>query len=52
MDGLPVKSCLILAVEAIGHEITTVESLKNAPYKKLFVENWNFNAVTVPPDFL
>ena len=27
LDGLPVKSCLVLAVEADGHEITTVEGL-------------------------
>jgi carbon-monoxide dehydrogenase small subunit len=27
LDGKPVRSCLILAVEAEGHEITTVEGL-------------------------
>ncbi|WMJ84744.1 (2Fe-2S)-binding protein [Oscillospiraceae bacterium LTW-04] len=27
MDGLPMKSCLILAVEAQGHDVLTVEGL-------------------------
>jgi aerobic carbon-monoxide dehydrogenase small subunit len=27
MDGRPVRSCLTLAVEAVGHEITTIEGL-------------------------
>ncbi|MEL7656763.1 MAG: 2Fe-2S iron-sulfur cluster-binding protein, partial [Bacillota bacterium] len=31
IDGWPVKSCLMLAVEAVGHQITTVEGLENAP---------------------
>ncbi len=40
LDGMPVKSCLMLAVEAIGHEITTVEGLRNAPIQDSFVENF------------
>src|SRR5712675_1011196 len=27
LDGLPVRSCLLLAVQANGHEISTVEGL-------------------------
>jgi aerobic-type carbon monoxide dehydrogenase small subunit (CoxS/CutS family) len=27
LDGLPVRSCLMLAVQANGHEITTIEGL-------------------------
>lgn len=42
LDNFPVKSCLMLAVEAIGHEITTIEGLKNAPIQKAFLEKWGF----------
>lgn len=42
MDGWPVKSCLTLAAEAIGHEITTVEGLQQAPIQKAFIEKFAF----------
>lgn len=39
IDGLPVKSCLVLAVEAEGHVILTVEGLNGmAPIQKAFVD--------------
>ena len=31
LDGEPVRSCLMLAVQADGHEVTTVEGLSPAP---------------------
>lgn len=42
IDGMPIKSCLMLAVEAIGHQITTIEGLKNAPIQQAFVDCWGF----------
>ncbi|MGE5398173.1 MAG: (2Fe-2S)-binding protein [Chitinophagales bacterium] len=42
VDGWPIKSCLMLAVEAIGHKITTVEGLEDAPIQKAFIEEWGF----------
>jgi aerobic-type carbon monoxide dehydrogenase small subunit (CoxS/CutS family) len=42
VDGWPIKSCLMLAAEAVGHKITTIEGLKNAPIQKAFIENWGF----------
>jgi carbon-monoxide dehydrogenase medium subunit len=40
-DGKSVKSCLLLAVQAIGHEINTVKGLKNIePIQRAFVENY------------
>ena len=42
MDGRPVSSCMVLAVEANGSVITTVEGLSNGdelhPIQKAFVE--------------
>lgn len=38
MDGWPVKSCLVLAVEAVGHSVTTIEGLQNLPLQKVFVD--------------
>ena len=42
VDGWPVKSCLMLAVEAIGHKITTIEGLKDTRIQKAFIEKWAF----------
>lgn len=41
-DGWPMKSCLMLAVEAEGKKITTIEGLKNTPIQHEFVENFAF----------
>ena len=38
MDGKPVKSCMILAVEAEGAEITTIEGLSDTVVQKAFLE--------------
>ena len=42
MDGQPVKSCLLLAVEAIGKSIVTVEGLHETEAQKAFVEEGGF----------
>jgi carbon-monoxide dehydrogenase small subunit len=43
MDGKPVRSCLVLALEATGSEITTVEGLATPegldPLQRAFVEH-------------
>ena len=40
MDGWPVKACLMLAVEAIGTDITTIEGLVDAPIQKEFIDRF------------
>jgi len=35
-DGLPIKSCLMLAVEADGRRITTIEGLGRSPVQQAF----------------
>lgn len=41
-DGRPMKSCLTLSIEAVDHQITTVEGLKETPIQKAFVEEFAF----------
>jgi len=42
MDGVPVFSCLVLAVEAQGHEVLTIEGVANGaelhPIQRAFVD--------------
>jgi carbon-monoxide dehydrogenase small subunit len=40
LDGWPVKSCLMLAVDAIGHELTTLEGLGGTPMQEAFVKKF------------
>lgn len=52
IDGMPIKSCLMLTVEAIDKKIETVEGLKNAPVQKAFVENFGFQCGYCTSGFL
>jgi aerobic carbon-monoxide dehydrogenase small subunit len=52
VDGLPIKSCLMLAVEATGHQITTIEGLKNTPIQKAFLDKWGFQCGYCTPGFI
>lgn len=52
VDNLPVKACLMLAVEAIGCKIITIEGLKNAPIQKAFIENYGFQCGYCTSGFL
>jgi|SRR5699024_257435 len=52
VDDYPIKSCLMLTVEAIGKKITTIEGLKDAPVQKAFVENFGFQCGYCTSGFL
>lgn len=52
VDGWPVKSCLMLAVEGIGHDIITIEGLNNTPIQKAFVEKFAFQCGYCTPGFI
>lgn len=52
VDGWPIKSCLMLAVEAVGRRITTVEGLVNEPVQRAFVEKWGFQCGYCTSGFL
>lgn len=56
IDGAPVKSCLLLAVEVEGSEVTTVEGLSDdgalSPIQKAFVENGALQCGFCTPAFV
>jgi aerobic-type carbon monoxide dehydrogenase small subunit (CoxS/CutS family) len=52
VDGWPIKSCIMLAVEGIGHKITTIEGLVNTPVQKAFVEQAAFQCGYCTPGFI
>lgn len=53
IDGWPAKSCLVLSVEAQGHDIITVEGLNgSAPIQKAFVDKNAFQCGYCTSGFL
>ena len=52
IDGRPMKSCLMLAIEAAGKKITTIEGLTAAPIQEAFVENFAFQCGYCTPGFI
>lgn len=52
IDGWPMKSCLMLAIEAVEKKITTIEGLKDTPIQKAFVENFAFQCGYCTPGFI
>jgi carbon-monoxide dehydrogenase small subunit len=52
VDGDSMKSCLMLAVEAVDKKITTVEGLQNAPIQLQFIEKFAFQCGYCTPGFI
>ncbi|MGV3466468.1 MAG: (2Fe-2S)-binding protein [Heyndrickxia sp.] len=52
VDGWPQKSCLILAMEAIGKEVLTIEGLNNTPIQRAYVEKNAFQCGFCTPGFI
>lgn len=52
VNGIPQKSCLMLAVEGTGKEITTIEGLKDTPIQRAFVEKFAFQCGYCTSGFL
>ncbi|WP_199619185.1 (2Fe-2S)-binding protein [Paenibacillus alkalitolerans] len=52
VDGNPMKSCLMLAVEAQGAKITTVEGLNYTALQAEFVEKFAFQCGYCTPGFI
>lgn len=52
LDGWPVKACLMLAAEAIDHDITTIEGLTNTPIQNAFVGKFALQCGYCTPGFI
>ena len=56
LDGAPVRSCLLLAVQAEGHEVTTIEGLAGAdelhPVQQAFHETHGLQCGFCTPGFV
>ncbi|OCT15282.1 (2Fe-2S)-binding protein [Paenibacillus pectinilyticus] len=53
VEGVPIKSCLMLAIEAKGCRLTTIEGLGgNAPIQEAFVKNFAFQCGFCTPGFI
>ncbi|SDJ20538.1 carbon-monoxide dehydrogenase small subunit [Paenibacillus naphthalenovorans] len=52
VDGLPMKSCIMLAVEAAGKQVTTIEGLTDAPIQRAFIEHGAFQCGYCTPGFI
>lgn len=52
LDGVPVKSCLVLAVEARGRPVVTVEGLKDTAIQQAFMQEGGFQCGYCTSGFL
>ncbi|SDZ58111.1 carbon-monoxide dehydrogenase small subunit [Evansella caseinilytica] len=52
VDGDPMKSCLMLAVEAQGKSIITVEGLQNTAIQTEFIDKFAFQCGYCTPGFI
>jgi aerobic-type carbon monoxide dehydrogenase small subunit (CoxS/CutS family) len=56
MDGLAVNSCMVLAPQAQGSEIITLEGMANNgelhPLQKMFIEKWAFQCGFCTPGMI
>lgn len=52
LDGRPVKSCYLLALDALGREITTIEGQKDSAVQEAFVEEYGFQCGFCTPGMI
>ena len=57
VDGVPVRSCLMFAAQAVGHTVRTVEGLRGAegelhPLQQSFIDNHALQCGFCTPGFL
>ncbi|NHN32795.1 (2Fe-2S)-binding protein [Paenibacillus agricola] len=52
VGGVPIKSCLMLAIEAQGNSITTIEGLRDTPIQQAFIDKFAFQCGFCTPGFI
>ena len=52
IDQHPYKACIMLVIEALGHEVTTVEGLQNTPIQRAFADCYAFQCGYCTPGFI
>ncbi|MFD0710776.1 (2Fe-2S)-binding protein [Paenibacillus sp. GCM10027626] len=52
VNGLPIKSCLMLTVEAVGKQIVTIEGLMNSRVQDAFVQYQSLQCGYCTPGFI
>jgi aerobic carbon-monoxide dehydrogenase small subunit len=52
VDGWPMKSCLMLAVEATEKKVSTIEGLENTAIQQAFTANFAFQCGYCTPGFI
>lgn len=52
IDGTPINACHILAIEATGHSITTIEGLIDPTVQNVFVDKWAIQCGYCTPGFI
>ncbi|KLU63597.1 nicotinate dehydrogenase small FeS subunit [Peptococcaceae bacterium CEB3] len=52
IDGWPVKSCHMLAVEAVGHQVNTIEGIKGSPVQTAFLAKEAFQCGYCTPGYI
>jgi len=52
VDNLPFKSCIMLAIEAAGHKITTIEGLRGTSIQEAFIQHFAFQCGYCTPGFI
>lgn len=52
VDDTPIKSCMMLAIETVGQEITTIEGLHDTAIQRAFVEQFAFQCGYCTPGFV
>jgi carbon-monoxide dehydrogenase small subunit len=52
ISGEPIKSCMMLAIEAHGSSITTIEGLGGTPIQRAFIDNFAFQCGFCTPGFI